>query len=305
MKTIPTAFLNHIRSEKITTAVCFRIDRKDGVIIRGTDHDTDIIISSGAFAGLYYSITAIDATDSSVNSNMAVDNIEVETQDAPDYGVTIDDIQAGRLDGAAVTVFVVNWQSPGTHQEIIKKGFLGAVTIDSDSGIKCEVRGLASVLAQNIGRVISDQCDARLGDSRCGFNVAPITAYCQIAAITSQREFELDIISGATSWAYLPTNGGVLFTSGANDGVEREIRLVTVSSGNLLITTYDELPETLTVGDLVTFTPGCDRNYSTCKYYGNLANFRGHGVFLPGLDALVKGGASGGEWALNLPPDVP
>lgn len=290
---VPTLLQDHFNGDNTTLALCWRVTKRDGVVIGGTDHDRNITIASGAYAGTYYAgTTNISGTDISYNSDMSVDNMEVSGA-LPDTilipGITQDDIESGLLNYARVSMFVLNWASPDDGQVILHAGFMGPVTYDSSGMYKSEIRGLSDLLSQNIGAAYTDKCDVkRFGDERCLFDVASVTITSAVTAVTSRRAF---VVDGITTQPQGYFNGGLLTgLTGANTGFKRQVRIDNVGSatGNLVL--FEAFPEDVEVGDTFSFAPGCDRLLATCRdKWGNLLHFRGYGVFIPGIDAILAG----------------
>ena len=70
-----------------------------------------------------------------------------------------------------------------------------------------------------------------------------------------------------------------------------EIKEYDPGIGPDLITLYLPMPADIAPGDTFTFRPGCDKKHSTCfAIYSNIANFRGHGYFVPGMSEILKVG---------------
>lgn len=304
MKTLAANFQTHIDGPQVTLALCWLVEKKIGGTLRGTEHDRDVTITTGALAGTYVAVKNISGSDLKTSSDFSVDNIDVHGAqvDSPTDGITWQEIEAGVLAGARVTVFTCNWEAPDDGQVILRRGYMGEVTRDSDGKLNTEIRGLAQILTQQIGRILSDRCDVvRFGDSRCGFDLPSITAQCVIATVTSRKAFTATVGSPNPAWAFLPAGGEIEFISGENAGYEKEVKAVTFDAVDLLtIELYEEMVGEVEVGDVIEFRPGCDRIYSTCKLYNNLANFRGYGVFVPGALALMRGAAPG-DCAVTLP----
>src|ERR1044072_7478547 len=101
MRTVSAELLAHMRGEVSTLAVCWTIEKGNGAIIRSTDHDRDIEIETGPYAGHYRSVSNITASDVRSTSDLSVDNMEVEGAimdqwEIPD--ITVAEIEAGLLD---------------------------------------------------------------------------------------------------------------------------------------------------------------------------------------------------------------
>jgi uncharacterized phage protein (TIGR02218 family) len=312
MKTLTPAFAAHIREPVTTLAVCWKIEKSNGELVLGTQHDRDITVSVSQHAlvdltGIYRAQVAITGSDVKSGSDMSVDNMEVEGASDRTEGVAIDisvhDIEAGTLDNAPVTVFLVNWADPNAGQALLRRGRLGALARDSHGRYRTEVRGLAQLLSQNIGHVYQETCNVvRFGDSRCRYDVDSIRIESPITTVTSNKQFAI-AEPLTTPPAGYPGGGEVLFLSGDNEGYLREVKTTTAAGGELAVELYEELPADVEIGDEIQLTPGCDRRWSTCRAYGNLRNFRGWGVYIPGTLAMMRGN-SPGECEVSL-PEIP
>lgn len=313
MKTMTPAFAAHIRQPVTTLAVCWRIEKSDGDVILGTQHDRDITITVSQHAivdvtGIYRSRAAITGSDVKSSSDMSADNMEVEgaTESAADSSgdisidLTVFDIEAGTLDNAPVVVFLCDWSAPDAGQAILRRGRLGALARDSDGRYRTEVRGLAQLLSQNIGWIYQETCNVvRFGDSRCQFDVDAIRIDAPVTSVTSNKQFAI-AEPVTTPPAGYPLGGEILFLSGDNNGYAREVKTTTVAGGSLTVELYEELPADIVPGDQVQLTPGCDRRWSTCRAYQNLVNYRGWGLYIPGTLAMMRGNAPG-ECEVPLP----
>jgi len=292
MKTIPGPLQSHLEGATTTLSLCWLITKRNGVQILGTDHDQDIVIRTGDLAGTYSARSNILPSNTKSNADLAVDNMDVQGavgQNETLYlDVSVQDIEARLLDFAAVKLFFVNWQDPDMGQVPMRSGFLGAITYDSSGGYKTEVRGLAQKLQQNIVQTYSDKCTViRFGDARCKVDATALTINVVAASVTSRRELT---VSGLT---IQPTGyfslGNLTGVTGANAAVLRQVRVDTDGALQL----FEAFPQDVEVGDTFTLSPGCDRLAGTClNKFDNLANFRGYGLLIPGVDALLSGVAS-------------
>lgn len=305
MKVYSPAYAAHLRQPVTTLAVCWRIVKRNGDLIMGTDHDRNIPItvtsigmdvgSSPPFSllGTYQAAAGITASDIKGGTDMSVDNMEVQGALDPDLfvDVSIADIEAGLLDTAEVTTFRVNWTDPDDFQDVLRHGTLGQIRWNSDREYRTELRGLTQRLQQTVGRTAGERCDVvEFGDSRCKFDIAAATVTGIITAVTSRRSFEtdLDLDSPAPSSGYFNL-GKITMTSGENQGYKRQV--MNDSEGAVLgnIAVWEAFPLDLDVGDTFTLTPGCDRRYETCRdVHDNVINIRAPGLFMPGLGEIIR-----------------
>lgn len=304
MKNFSPEFLAHLRGPVTTLAVCWRVQKKNGELILATTHDRDIVITttnigqdlgSPAFdlTGVYRARAAITPADIQKSSDMSVDNTEINGA-IPVLGgfdVSIADIEAGLLDAAPATEFVVNWQNPDNFQDVIKHGYLGQPSWTAERAYRVEHRGLTQVLQQTIGRTAGDRCDVHeFGDARCKFPVEDHTVDGVITAVTSRRRFaaSLTLIDSPTPLDYFNL-GKLRMTSGDNDTYIQQVKNGAVGDVLGEIELYEPFPETLQVGDTFRLSPGCDRLYLTCRdRFDNLINMRAPALFCPGMDEIVR-----------------
>ncbi len=284
---IASALLTHLGSNALTTAICWVITKNDGSFLRGTEHDESIVISSGIYAGTYRAGANITATRVQSGSDLAPDNMDVNgaipTVTADYLDVAVSDIEGGLLSHAAVEVFAVNWAAPNDGQMTIRRGYLGEIARDSDGRYTTEIRGLLQQLSQVFVETYTDRCVVkRFGDARCKLDLTPFTHTGAVTALTNRRQFTTDF--GASPYPEF-RGGEFTFTSGPNGGYMREVK----SSAGGVFTFWEPFPVDPVVGNTFTVIQGCDRTFSMCQSYENVVNFRGHGLFIPGIDAIAKG----------------
>lgn len=289
----------HLEQGATRLAVCWRILRQDGVLILGTQHDQDLEIDAGQgspgneLAGTYLSQANITASAVRSTSDLSVDNLEVAGAVSEDSLTLVDvsaaDLEAGLLDDADCTLFVCRWDIPNQGQVILRTGTLGNVRRTSDGAYTSELRGLTQKLAQSIVRTYGVTCDADLGDTRCGVSLGGITTTGTVTSVTSRRRFNASLAAVQAAGYF---DGGLLtFTSGANSGYAKELRRDAAAGTVGQLELYEVMPAEVAVGDTFTLRPGCDKTRATCKAkFSNLVNFRGHGVYIPGQNEVLKTG---------------
>jgi uncharacterized phage protein (TIGR02218 family) len=300
----PAGLLANLRSETPTLALCWRVLKNDNSQIYGTDHDVDLTLTGGAKAGTYDARSNITGSGLRSSPDLSVDNMEVGGAFATDLGtsppqVTLDvnvhDIEAGLFQGASVYVYLVNWQAPATDAVLWRRGYLGEISRDSDGKYSAEMRGITQLLQQVFVRTYGERCEVdTFGDSECKVDVAALQRVGIVSAVTNRRRFNTTItvdnsehVENDGEWFSL---GEITFTSGDNIGITREIRSDFEDSTFGHLSTWDTFPYDIQSGDHFTIRPGCDRLPTTCRQkYDNLLNFRGYGIFVQGIDAMLAG----------------
>lgn len=281
MRTLPNALAAGLASGVTTLARCWRLARRDGLVRGFTDHDGDL-----AFGGTVYAAAAgLEAGDSETQLGFAVGGGEVSGALVA-AGLAEEDLAAGRWDGAAVEVWLVDWQDVDARV-LLDIGTVGEVR-RSGGAFTAELRGLAHALDASRGRLYRPRCDADLGDARCGVDLALPTHRAQgiVAATDGRARLEATALDGFADGHF--TGGRLVFAGGANDGIAVDVARHVTTGGGGTLELWEPCALPLQTGDGFTVTAGCDRTAATCAgRYGNIVNFRGF-PHMPGNDLLLR-----------------
>jgi uncharacterized phage protein (TIGR02218 family) len=149
-----------------------------------------------------------------------------------------------------------------------------------------ELRGLAHVLDQPMGRLFQNGCDAVLGDQRCGVALAALSVAAQVIACAARLTIQA---SGAQAFAAGYFAGGTAwFLTGPNAGRLSQIKAHRVDGGSVSLDLWQALAYEPLPGDQVTLAPGCDKQLATCRdKFANVTNFRGF-PHMPGDDTVMR-----------------
>lgn len=274
-KSISAELAAHYASGATTLARLWKLTRRDGQVFAFTDHDRRITYS----AVTYEPSSVFDASAVDTSSELNVDGLEAQGL-LDSAGITAEDLEAGAWDGAEVVIVEVNYKDLTMGHNPLRVGTLGEVT-RSGQTYKAELRGLMYALQTNIGRTVTPSCDAVLGDARCGVDLEALRVSGEVTVATSNQVFTTDV-TGSDTYTY----GVLTWTTGLNAGRDMEVKLH--ASG--VLTLQIPMAYDVEVGDEFTVTPGCDKTKATCKdTFSNVINFRGFS-FVPGNDAMLRGG---------------
>ncbi len=327
MRNLTPELLAHLASGGTRLAVCWRIERTDGVILRSTEHDRDLSVSVGSpdafdLTGTYDAIHGFTGSNVSTKSDLSVSNLDLSGGLQSSFafnGITGDDLEAGLFDKAKYCIFQVMWDAPSDGVIIHSRGTLGDLKRDSDTRWRCELRSLTQALSQVQGRSYGVLCDANLGDARCGVNLADFTFTGVVDVVTSARVFTALVDVGSPTPADAFFQYGLLtFTSGLNNGFAREVASASLSSIEL----FEAFPYAPADGDTFEISAGCNKEHNIavidgqteppsvdngritgdCEVkFGNGPNFRGF-PNKPGPDTVLrlrtpsaKSGGGGGK----------
>jgi len=266
-------------------AICWQILRADGVALGFTTHDRPIIV-----AGLRY-----DSAPGMVPSALVTsDDLEVDSMDIGG-ALTADaisgtDLIAGRYDGAAVAVFMVDWRHPDAGRQQLVRGEIGSVEAGSgaDSGFVAALRGPTAALAITAVETYSPECRAELGDGRC--RVAMRGRFARLT-VTGGDGFLVNVaLADALIGDFV--DGGLRVLDGPAAGLTRQIvsaDIIADGAAGGAALSIDE-PLALVSGTRIQLWHGCDKRLATCaSRFNNAINFRGE-PHVPGGDILTRFG---------------
>lgn len=168
MKTISPALKAHIQQEVTTIATCMSIARRDGRIFYLTDHDEPITYDEQ----VYLPYDSYARTSILTSSELEVDNLEL-TAFLNSSAVTRDDVASGLFDGAEVRLILLNYADVSMGSMLLRRGWLGEVTMNEDNTFRAEVRGLTQVLTFRVGDAYAPECRTDLGSNLCKLPLNP------------------------------------------------------------------------------------------------------------------------------------
>jgi uncharacterized phage protein (TIGR02218 family) len=277
VRTVPDDLKAHLAGQATTVCHCWRLTRRDGLVLGFTDHDEAI-----AFDGtVFEAASGLSGSEAEAELGLAAGTQEIDGA-LSSLRIEEKDIAAGRYDGASVETFVVNWQAP-EQRLLLDAAELGEVT-RKGAAFTAELRGIAAQLDRRRGRFYRRRCDAVLGDARCRVD-------------TSQPRFRIAATVGSVDAAGFVTfaaageleaeifeHGRVAWTSGEAVGLVSDIASLAASAGTVRVAFLGGAPEGIETGDGATLRAGCDKTYPTCRgVFANGPNFRGF-PHLPGGD---------------------
>jgi len=281
MKFLSAALHAHLNDGTTTLSWCWRISRNDGVTLGFTDHDRPL-----AFDGTDFEPeSGFTASEIRAGSDLAVDAQDASGMLSSDR-VTETDILDGRWDNAAVEPWRVNWADTG-QRVLLHRGAVGQIRRGRMAFV-AEVRSLAHVLGQTVGRTFQAGCDAELGDARCGIDLenAIYKGAGVVTDLLRDRAFMASGLAGFDAGWFAA--GTLTWTSGANAGRITEV-LAHGLVGSIATLTLLEAPvRPIAEGDSFIARAGCDKRIAICSgKFGNTTNFRGF-PNIPGQDAVLR-----------------
>lgn len=281
MRTLPPEVEAALASGATSFATCWRIARKDGVVLGFTDHDERL-----SFGGLdYVPAHGLDGTERPARLGAAIDTAEalgILSSEA----IAADDLQLGRYDGAEVTVFRVDWREPSRRFTVLVAQ-IGEV-LREDGLFRAELRSAQAALNVAHGRLYQALCDAELGDARCGVDLAAPAYRAEAVVLGARDRFRL-AVSGTGSFAAGWFAAGIArWQSGKRTGLVERVLTSEREGGIDIMGFAAPVGDWVAAGDALILTAGCDRRFATCRArFDNGANFRGF-PHVPGTDFVLR-----------------
>jgi uncharacterized phage protein (TIGR02218 family) len=281
MKNLSPALKAHLDDGTTTLSWCWRISRADGVALGFTDHDRTLAFDGTAFEPE----SGFAASEIRAGSDLAVDAQDATGVLTSDR-ITETDILDGRWDNAAVELWRVNWVDI-SQRVLLRRGAVGQIRRGRMAFV-AEVRSLAHVLGQTVGRTFQAGCDAALGDARCGIDLEN-TVYKGTGLVTDLLRDRASMASGLSGFdAGWFTSGTLTWTSGANVGRVTEVLSHGLADAIATLTLLEAPVLPIAEGDSFIARAGCDKRIATCSAkFANVANFRGF-PNIPGQDAVLR-----------------
>ncbi len=164
MRVIPDELAERIESGAATLCHAWILERTDGVVAGYTDHDRDLEVdgvlcraSSGWTTGAAGSEVGLTAGTAAVAGVL------------DDEGLAEGDIEQGRLDRARFVLWRVDWRRPELKVRMWSAR-LARVRREGE-GFTADLEGPMAALERVVGRTYGRDCDAELGDARCGVDL--------------------------------------------------------------------------------------------------------------------------------------
>jgi len=276
------ALLDHLSGGLTHVCRAWAVVRRDGVMLGFTDHDRAL-----AFDGIDFRADAgMSARAIVQGTGLSVDNSEALGV-LSDTSLREEDIDAGRLDGAEVRLWLVNWRD--VSQRMLRfRGTIGEIRRGAGA-FHAELRGLTEALNQPQGRVIQRPCGAVLGDGRCRFTLNAVGYAVTLAAeiVGARRVFGFALLDTFQDRWF--ERGRLVVQSGAAAGLSGTIKHDRLAAdGSRQIELWEPIRAAVGAGDTLRIEAGCDKRAETCRLkFNNIVNFQGF-PFVPGEDWLTS-----------------
>ncbi|MDX1949582.1 MAG: DUF2163 domain-containing protein [Rickettsiales bacterium] len=271
MKNISENMRNHLASDLTTLAKFIKISKGDFFL--GLTN----LQEKFTFETLEYQ-PLIDTENFNFASNNSIKNKEDFLGSFESDLITENIIKSGFFDDTDIEIFLLNYKNTSDGKVILKKGFISKIIFDNNKYI-FEISSYAKHLENIITQNYSPNCRARFCDAKCKLNREDFSFNGSVTQEISNISFKDDSLTQGSGYFNF---GLVEFTSGANQGIIREI----AEYSEQIIKLKTPLPFNIEVGDDYKISAGCDKKFSTCvSKFNNAVNFRGE-PHIPGINKI-------------------
>lgn len=256
-------------------AMCWRVQRSDGVALGFTSHDRPLDIDGQR----YVSSPGFSPSAITASSRLDVDGLNISGA-LNSSAITEEDLAAGLFDEAALDIFLVDWADPSAGRIDMAAGTLGEVRYGTDA-FEVECRSALQLLQTPITEAFSPECRADLGDKRCQLDLHRYTYRCSASTGGTGDVVNLAGLPADVSvFAY----GRLRWLTGGNAGLDQPV----LSAVGAAVTLREPPPRPVLSGDVAEIRAGCDKRLLTCRSrYANQLQFRGE-PFVPGPDSMLS-----------------
>lgn len=273
-----SAGLSGLDGQVSSIALCWRLARRDGVVLGFTNHDRDIRLAGVTYrANPGLTPSALVQTDGLEGDSMSIEGMLSAAS------ITSTDLELGRWSGSAVEVFACDWVDLGGGSLCLSRGRVGDVArpvAGSSGAFRVELLTDIDLSAALLPLLLSPTCRHELGDAVCGVRLDGLRLDRDVLGGGGDRLRINPDVEDPGRYAM----GALRFVRGPLSGVDRGI--VSVLGDEILLD--EEVPGEQLAGSRVRLTPGCDKRLSTCAgRFGNAPMFGGE-PHVPGTDALLR-----------------
>lgn len=280
MLDIPSSLQSKLDRGVTNICQCWRVQRKDGVVLGFTDHDEDIIFNGIRF----FAKAGLTPSQVEKTAGLSAETTEVIGAFSHESILAVD-LRNGLYDGASVEIWLVDWGDVNDRL-LLDISIIGEVRY-TDSIFNAELRSRACLFDQQRGNAYQRSCTADLGDARCGVDLSA-GAYRRTGVIESAVGGVLVILPDSLTNGDIFTGGGLWFDDGANRGGRFSIKSYLDFGGRAHVVLRTTPAGAISPGEVVTLIAGCDKRAATChNNFANIANFRGFPL-MPGNDRMLS-----------------
>lgn len=296
MRNISSQMRLALNSPASTLTRLLRIMLSDGTSYGLCMSNRDVAYDHGDGLINYVATNSFDPSTFSADIAYSVDNAQGYALISNDIsGITEQDVNTGRLDGAQWVCYYVDYEKPYKGSAVVlDAGDVGTVQVQFGMLWIPELLSYVIRLKQNVGDVYSRTCRAIYGSPApsqhgCGVNIQGLWQNFTVLAVGAEtdRTFITNGLNVDNSRPFYP--GRVQWLTGANAGKIVSIENFEVdSTAEQTVSLIETMPYAIQSGDTGRIRPDCDHTWARCGVDGNQLNFKGEPLIPVGDTAAIQ-----------------
>lgn len=289
MRSASSQLINHLNSlrtgdARAYIANLYEFTLRTGTVLSYTDTDVPVTWNSRTYLANSVQLGGLKFK-SSAGLEVDQQQITISARETDTVGGIpfLQALRNGVFDGCGVTrelIFFPNWGETPIGSVLLFKGRIGAVDKIGRTSAEVTVNSDLVLLDKEMPRrTYTPNCQHVLYDTGCGLNKY---------SFTENGAAEAGSTRAVIVWVFgkeVFSQGTIVFTSGANNGVTANVKQGYSGSGGGLILSFPLL-NTPVVGDTFTVYQGCAHTIESCRVqFNNIANFLGFPYIPPPVSA--------------------
>lgn len=263
MRPLPPALRRRLESGVTYFCHGWLIERRDGVRLGLSDHDADLTLDGVVYhAGSGMTLSALDIGVAPERAHPQAEGV----LGSPHLHEA--DLRRGLYDEARFSLFLIDWRHPQNRLLLVSGRFGPVQMVGPQFRVALRLQG--DELSQTAGRLYQRDCDAVLGDARCGFALTASPFIWQTHILSHDRQsVTLPPHDSAAGWfRYGEAQIGDLPSLSIRDDHLLE--------GGRHIRFWQEISPKLAANEPIRLRAGCDKSFATCRSkFSNQLNFQG------------------------------
>lgn len=253
--------------QSATLARTWKFTRRDGKVVRLTDHDQLIRVGSEVYRSVFgFTPSAAVSSSTSFSSQQCEITLVLS-----DNAVSKADVLGRKWDRALAVESVVDWKNPTSLMPVFA-GHFGRIRLSEKGLAVVEVLGLGNSSTKLANEVYSMTCRHSLGDAGCTVNLEQYRVDFTVAAVADKFTFTASDLQGQADGYY--AFGRLVWDTGANADETSEVQSSLKLTNEVAL--FYPPPSSIQIGDTGHLYPGCDLLIATCKTkFDNVLNFDG------------------------------
>lgn len=266
MKTLAGGMSTMAAGRARTLAWTVQFTRRDAQVFRFVSASRDLTVGGNLYtAAPGFSVSSLTCT-----AGFEVDTAKLTILTNDDMVKA--DFLTGRWDGCRVDFNQADWATPANG--FIPWPFYRVSDVQPiDGGFELELRDGRQLWRRDYTLSTGKTCRNRLGDARCGVNLATFSFAFTVSAVASRAQFTAAALAQADDYF---SEGYLVFSSGFYAGLK--IMILDHDAGGI-IKLGESLIEDVVIGATGTITAGCLKRIEDCATkFSNILNMRAPGL---------------------------